>query len=115
MKKSRIMTAVVMVGLIALTQLDVMDRLTPSVQAITNAKKTHKRSKKHDKHVYIIQVTKRNTYAYCTPSTNHRRGRIYLRKNSRLHVYNTISKRHQVFYEIKSHRYVLADDVRIIE
>lgn len=115
MNNKKIITAIAALSLIPLAGITVINRISPSVKAVSHSKINHHRFKKQDKHVYIVQVSNSNAYAYCTPSTKHKRGRIYLPKHTRLHVYNTVKKNNKTFYEIKSHRYIQSTNVNILE
>lgn len=115
MTNKKIITAIAAVSLISVTGIGVVSKMATNVSANRHAKITRRRPNKKDNRVYIIQVAKNNTFAYFTPSTKHKRGSIYLPKRTRLHVYNTVKTHNQTFYEIKSHRYVPASDIKIIE
>lgn len=115
MNNKKIITAIAALSLISVTGIGVVNKMAANVSANRHAKIARRRPNKKDNHVYIIQVAKNNTFAYCTPSTKHKRGSIYLPKHTRLHVYNTVKSHNQTFYEIKSHRYVQSTDVKTIE
>lgn len=115
MNNKKIITAIAAFSFISLAGITSFNRISPLVKAASHSKINHHRFKKQGKHVYIVQVSNSNAYAYCTPSTKNKRGRIYVSKHTRLHVYNTVKKNNKTFYEIKSHRYIQSTNVNVLE
>lgn len=113
MRINKVVVGMMALGLISSVFLSPITNKYGDVYASHRLRKLH--HKRHDKNVYIVKVKGSNVFAFCFPNEKHKKGSIYLPNHTRLHVYNTIKKNGQTFYEIKSRRYVNAKEITVIE